>query len=173
MKNLNLLSKVFLLIALISGALWLGGYMGRMFLFYQLFAETDFVLKPYVAYESLPAIFITLSSIVSFTMVTYIILVISFIVFILTSKITVKKNGWLFIITLIIFINAPFEIYLMTIDYEIVSKIFSGVFDSNYILTLVIKRFETLSSFPIIHILSYFAVIYYLLFQPFTVKEAE
>lgn len=171
MKNLNLLSKVFLLIALISGALWLGGYLSRMFLFYQLFAETDFALKPYVVQESLPAIFITLSSIVSFTMVTYIILIISFIVFIFTSKINLKRNGWLFIITLIIFITAPFEIYLITIDYEIVTKIFSGVFDSNNILELVIKRFETLSSFPIIHILSYFAVIYYLLFQPFTVKE--
>jgi hypothetical protein len=173
MKTLKRLSKITLLVSLISGGLWLGGYVSRLFLFYQLFAETDFELKPYVTVEALPAIFITLNSIITFTLITYIIFLISFILFLLTSKINLKKNGWLFIITLVVFITAPFELYLMTIDYEMATKIFYGSFDSSYILGLVIKRFETFSSFTIIHILSYFAIIYYMVYKPFALKNEQ
>ena len=79
-----------------------------------------------------------------------------------------RKNGWLFIITVLIIVTAPFEIYLMTIDYRIFSQILTGVFDSTEIINLTMKRLTVLSSFPLIELLSYCAIIFLALFQPLT-----
>jgi len=54
----------------------------------------------------------------------------------------------------------------MLIDYKIIMVVLNEGFNPQDVLNLVIKRFTILSSFPIVEILSYFAIIYLFLFQP-------
>jgi hypothetical protein len=69
-------------------------------------------------------------------------------------------------------ITAPFEIYLLTIDYKIATSVFYNPdFDSTYILNLTIERFKVLSSFPIIEVFIYFAIIYLFIFQSLKKKS--
>jgi hypothetical protein len=171
MNNLNKSSKFFLLIFVVTGTIWLGSYITRLSAFYQLFRADEFVLKDFVNDQNISGIFQTLIAAVSINMIFYLLMIISFILFIIISKLNVKYNGWLFISIVLVFLTAPFEFYLMSIDYKIVILVICNSFNPQDVLSLVIKRFTILSSFPIVEILSYLAVTYLFLFQPLKGKQ--
>jgi hypothetical protein len=173
MKSLSPLSKTFLFITILSGSLWIGGYLCRLVVFYQLFKEGEFILEHFVNEGNLSGIFMVLRAAVALTLILYPIFILSFLLFVITSKYNLKENGWLFIITIIIFLTSPFEIYLMTIDYDIVFKINYNVINTEVVLELVIRRFKILSSFSIIELICYFTVIYLMVFQPFKKKTVR
>ncbi len=158
-------------ISLLSGVLWLGAYLTRLMLTYQLFEPKDYILKAYVTPENLSGILITLGAAVSTTMILYITFIVSFVLFLISSKVSLKKNGWLFITALIVLVTLPFEVYLMTVDYSIIDKIYFSSFDAQSILNLFVKRLKTLSSFSLVEIFSYFAAVYFVLFQPLTKRD--
>jgi len=166
MDKLSKISKIFLFLFVASGAIWLGSYITRLSLFYQIFQSAEFALEKFVTNQNIAGIFQTLIAAVSINLIFYIVMIIAFVLFLFTSKLNLKLNGWLFISTVLIFMSLPFELYLMLIDYKLVMMVLNGNFDSQEVLNLVIKRFTVLSSFPIVEILSYFAVIYLFLFQP-------
>ena len=94
------------------------------------------------------------------------IFLVAFIVFLLISKVSLKKEGWLFISTLIIAVCAPFEIYLLTKDFEISKAIYSMNFDPAAVITEIRERLMTLSSFSLIEIISFIGIIFLSVFQP-------
>jgi hypothetical protein len=171
MKNTNILAKIFIYLCSLCGILWVGSYFARLIITYQLFEKTDFILRSFLNDQNLPGIFIVLNGGIILTSMLYIIFIILFIAFLLTARLSLKENGWLFIIAILLLLTAPFEIYLMTIDYKIVTLIFSGVFNANDILTLIIQRFKIFGSFPVIELLCYFAIIYLFIFQPLKMEK--
>ena len=176
MKNQNLISKIFLYLAALTGILWIGSYISRLILSYQLFDGIDFTLRTYINNQNLSAIFTILDAATILTFLVYAMFILFFTLFLVTSKISLRQNGWLFIISLIIFLTLPFEAYLMIIDYKTIMMINFGHFDQATLLSLYIKRFKILGSFPIIEILSYFAVLFFSLFRPLTrinIKQNE
>ena len=170
MKNLNKFSSYILYITCLSGAIWLGSYITRLYVTYRLFQEKDFVLKGYITPQNLDGILSTLLPAFWITLVAYSVFFIFFILFLVTAKLSLKNNGWLFIITVIIFLTFPFEAYLMSIDYKVVGLLTSDAFNSAEVLNFIIERFKVFSSFPVIEIFCYFAVIYLIIFQLLTKK---
>ena len=172
MKKLKTIPKIFSFIAVVSGALWLGSYVVRLILSYNLFLENDFVLKEFVTQENLQAVLLSLAPTIALSSVLYLVFITGFTVFLFTSYISFKKNGWLFIIAAIIYLTFPFELYLMVkIDYKLIIAFHSGIDDANSFLSLIIERFKVLGSFPIILIWCYISIPYFLLFRPFTISE--
>lgn len=173
MKNNNLISKTFLFLSLLFGSLWFGSYLTRILITYQLFLPTDFIFKPYVNPANLSGIITTMNPAVFTTIFSYIGFLISLIVFLLVAKPYLKKNGWLFLSILIVFITAPFEIYLLTIDFKIVMEVNSGVFQNDRIIGFIVERFKVLGSFPAVHFFSYIAAVFFIAFKPLTMKEKK
>ncbi|MEI7812961.1 MAG: hypothetical protein WCJ01_11155 [Ignavibacteria bacterium] len=173
MQNLGKLSKFFLYLAALSCVLWFGGYFSRILLMYQIFGPKDLLLKPYVTDQNLGGIFITLNSAVSFTMTFYTSFIVSFAIFILTSKIKLKEEGWLFIIMMIVIITAPFELYLMSYDYKIAYNVFYNTMLPRDVLALYVRRIKVINSFPLIEIFSYCAIIFLFVFQPLRYKKTN
>ncbi len=172
MKKLNTAPKIFALIVIVSGGLWLGSYVVRLILSYNLFLENDFVLKEFVTQENLQAVLLSLAPTIPLSSVLYLVFIIGFTVFLFTSHISLKKNGWLFIIAAVIYLTLPFEIYLMIkVDYRLIMDFISGIKDPNSFLSLMIDRFKVLGSFPIILVWCYITIPYFLLFRPFTISE--
>ena len=165
MKNLNTISKIFLYLTTVSGIIWFGSYITKLALSYQLFQGHEFSLNYYLNSQNLTAVFLTLNVDTILTAISYIVFILSFIIFLASSRLSLKVNGWLLIVSLIILITLPFETYLMTIDYKVFQMLQNG-FNSMDILNLYIKRFKVLGSFPIIEVLSYFAIIFLVLFKP-------
>lgn len=172
MKKINRLSKIFLYLSLLSGILWMGSYLTRLFISYRLFEAEGLALKSNITPESLEGILFTLLPAVTATFILYIIFIASFVLFLIASKISLKKNGWLFITALIIFVTLPFEVYLMwAIDWDLISILNSGAINANAAVALIKERITVLSSFPLIELFSYFAIVYFILFQPLTSAE--
>jgi hypothetical protein len=168
MKNQNLITKISAYIAMLVGSIWLGAYATRMMISYQLF-DVDMNLMNYLNEQNLEGILITIIPAINTTFILYIVFIISFTVFLISSRFKLKNNGWLFIISVVIYLTLPFEAYLMTIDYKIFLALnCSDVINSEYVIELIRNRFTSLSSFPIIIFLSYCSLIYFLLFKPFT-----
>lgn len=166
MNDLNKASKVSLFIFVVSGIIWLGSYITRLSMLYQLFQPNTLVLKDSIKINELNSLFQIIGTAIGLSIGSYIIMILAFSLFLFLSKIKFKSNGWLFISAVLIFLTMPFEIYLMSIDYKIIIIMTQESFAPDSVLALVVKRFNILSSFPIIEILSYIAVIYLFIFQP-------
>jgi hypothetical protein len=171
MKTLNKTSKIFALLAVLFCSLWVGAYLSRLFLSYQLFEPQDLSLKPYITSVNLAGILTTILPTITTTFVLYICFILSFGIFIIVSHIKLRNNGWLFIITIIILITLPFEIYLMTIDYTIIIQLNYGIYNTTEIVDLFVKRIKILGSFPLIEIFCYLSFYYFLLYRPLTKNE--
>ena len=169
MKNLTKLSKTFLFITILSGALWMGSYLLRLFIVNWLFEE-NFISKAYINEQNLPGILTSLTPALVTPLILYIVFVLSFILFLATSKISLKQKGWLFIITILVFITFPFEIYLISIDYKILSFLLSENFNSSEVIKLVVDRFKIFGGFPLIELFCYSAIIFLVLFRPLEAK---
>ena len=171
MKNISILSKIFAVLALISAAIWVGSYLSRLFLVYQLFEGPDLILRGYINNENINGILFSIYPSFVLHFAAFIIMFITTVLFYLTSKINLRFNGWLFIVLLAIIITTPFEIYLMLIDYKVIMMLYSNSFDSNTVINLLRDRIKDLSSYSIVAILTYLSFYYFIVFQPLTKKD--
>ena len=173
MNALNKTSKIFAFLSVITCSLWIGSYLSRLFLSYQLFEVHDLSLKSYITSANLTGILTTMLPSITTTFVLYICFILSFVIFIIFSRIKLRDNGWLFIIAVIVLITLPFEVYLMTIDYTIICQLNCGTFNTSEIVGLLVRRIKVLGSFPLIEIFCYLSFYYFLLFRPLTKKKNE
>ncbi|QQS37941.1 MAG: hypothetical protein IPM56_08385 [Ignavibacteriales bacterium] len=173
MRKSSKVSNIFLFIASLSGALWTGSYLLRTFISYWFFEPEDFVLKAFITTENMAGITYSLTPVVSTTLILYLVFITTFILYIITTDLKLKLNGWLFISLLIVLVTLPFEAYLMTIDYKMISFLTSATYDPEMIIDLIRKRFNVLGNFPIVILFCYFSLFYFIIFRPFTKKINE
>ena len=173
MKKSNKFSSIFGFLALASGSIWFGAYIARLLTTYQMFEPTELVLKNYITGNNLPAIIQTTFPLVNITFFAYLVLILSFTIFLISTPIKLKENGWLFIISMIIFLTLPFETVLLMIDYKLIVLFINEQFASEEILKLIIERITLLNSFPIILILSYLSIPFFLVVKPFSIKSKD
>lgn len=166
MENLKKTSKVFLYFTVLFFTLWLGGYVARHLVIYQFFEPENLGLKEIYKIDSLDGSLYTILPLFILNIISFVFLLIFFISFLLSSKINLKYEGWLLIITLLIFLTAPFEIYLLIKDYEIVKDIYYHLANSDTIINLIRDRITLLSNFSLIEIFAYCGVIFLVVFKP-------
>lgn len=170
MTNISKPAKIFAVLALMSAAIWLGSYSTRLFLIYQLFEGSDLVLKSYINNENINGILSSILPSIVVHFLSFTVMLVTTVLFFLTAKISLRLNGWLFIILIAIMITTPFELYLMTIDYKTILMINSGSFNSTTVIELLRNRIKDLSSYSIVAILTYLSFYYFIVFQPLTKK---
>lgn len=168
MKNISTLSKILAVLSLIATSIWIGSYLSRLFIVYQFFEGPDLILKNYINENNIDGILFSLLPVIVVHFISFVVMIMTTILFYLTSKLSLKFNGWLFIILIAVLILLPFEIYLMLIDYNVMLALNSGVFDSTQIITMLRDRITDLSSFSIVALLTYSSFYYFIVFQPLT-----
>lgn len=167
MQKLNKLSKIILTISVLFFSFWMGGYLLRQMVIYQLFEPENMTLRSNYSIQNLHDVFLTILPLFVFNIATYLCFIITLILFLFVSKISLKNEGWLFISVLIIGICSPFEIFLILKDYKIAQVIYSGIFDSNAVFAMIKERLTILSSFSLIEIFSFIGVVFLCILQPF------
>lgn len=165
MENLSKVSKFFLFLCTLSFILWSGTYFSKFLLIYQ-FYEPEMTLRPIFNNVDFTAIFYTISSVFGFNIMFYPIFLVSLVLFFITSKLSLKKEGWFFIIFVFTFISAPFEIYSLTFDYKIVNMIFGGNYANDTILALIKEKIISLGSFPFVQFAFIAAISFLAIFKP-------
>lgn len=166
MKNNTIFVKVIQFLLIVSLIIWLGGYISRHLVIYQLFEPEGLVLRPNYNLENLNVVWNTISPLLVLNLVSFPLFILFYLSYLFFSKINLKKEGWLFISTIVILITAPFEIYLLIKDYEIIRLIYSSVSNSENVLNLIRERINILSSFSLIEIFSYLAIVFLTILKP-------
>jgi len=167
MKKQSIISKVILFLTIICFVLWLGSYIVRNIVIYQLFEPLNLDLRSIYNEQNLNAVFNIILPLITINLVTYISFILFFILFLLSARISLKNEGWMFISAMIILVTLPFECYLSFYDYKIVNFIISHNTNVVDIINLIRERITKLSSFSFIEIFSYLAIIFLALFKPF------
>jgi hypothetical protein len=168
MNKISTFSKLIAFISLSACSVWIGSYLTRLFLVYNLFEGVDLRLQSFISEQNINGILISILPAILTHFISFILMLLAFIIFILTSKLRLKENGWLFIIVIIVLILSPFEIYLMTIDYKTINILLSQNFDANQVVLLLKERIKVLSSFPVVEVISFISIFYFIIFQPLT-----
>lgn len=166
MNNIGKISKALLFLTVLSFVLWLGGYISRQIIVYQLFEPENMDLRAMYNGSNLEAVINTIYPVITYNIITYPLFLVLFISFLITSRVSLKKEGWLFIILAAIILTAPFEIYLLTIDWEILQKILHSLNNTAAIVDLIRERISALSSFSLIEILVFMGALFLFLFKP-------
>jgi len=166
MDKLSKVSKIFLTITIISFIIWFGSYITRQLYIFQFFEPENMELQSSITQSSLSDILSLMLPILLINMIAYSFFIFSFLILLFLAKISLKREGWLFIITLIVFFTAPFEFYLLSIDYKITSLLLINYFDPNEIIGLLRERIVFFNSFPIIIIFLFTSSIILYLFKP-------
>lgn len=167
MINKKQLNQIITFLLTLNFILWLGIYIARLLVTFQLFEPIDLSLRNLFINFDLNPIFYSVYPLIVSSIVLYITLIILFIVFLVTTELKFKENGWLLITTLIIFITCPFELFLIYKDLKLINLILEiPNVNFNIILTLIRERLTILSNFSIVEIFSYIIIIYLVMFRP-------
>ncbi len=174
MKPLSLISKILLAFTLASGALWLGSYTVKIFSFFNLFdldQNNSLILKASLINVDMKPVIFELVPVLTISLTSYIVFIISGLLFLFISKINLRENGWIFISVMIVLLCFPFEIYLSIKDYELTRMILSGSSDSTSMLEIIKSRTTALSSFPIVALVLHYSIVFLFVFKPLTKKK--
>ncbi|NMB81284.1 MAG: hypothetical protein GYA14_05655 [Ignavibacteria bacterium] len=167
MTKLNKLSKLFLFLTIVFGSLWLGSYLIRQLVVYQFFEPEGLALRSYYNQLNLDAVIKTIAPILVSNIILYLFYLVFFLIFLFVSKIKLKEEGWFLITILVIFITAPFELYLLYKDYKIVDQVYFAISTPSLDLIALLKeRMQSLSSFALIEIFSYIGIVFLFIFKP-------
>lgn len=169
---MKLYSKILIFLTSVTGVIWLGAYTARLFVTYSFFVPPTLNLRPEFQNSDLTAVFLTLIPLVNLTTVTFLSFLVLFLLTLVITRPSLRKNGWLFISLAVVVITAPFEIYSITkFDWAYMTAGMTGQFESSLLLQNLITRIDQLSGFPIIQICSYLAIIFMAIYKPLVKTE--
>lgn len=163
MENLSKLNKFIFFLTVLFFIIWSGSYISKYLLIYQFF-EPTLELKPEFTNVDFTPIFRTISSVINLNVIVYPAYFIFLILFIIVSKLSIKNEGWLFIILAFTILTAPFEFYSLFKDYQILMKINNENFDN--LISLIKQKIIEQNSFPIVQFLFIIANVFLLIFKP-------
>jgi hypothetical protein len=165
--ELNKIStKIYLFILIVAVIFWLGGSIYRAIVAYTLFEPFSLVIKSEITYDILRQTLKLIGNINVYLLISYPVVLISFVLFVKSSKANIRNEGWLFMITMILILFFPIEVYLSYLDINYTLLVLFSDFDTNIALSLLIQRIAALGGLPAIGFLSYFTAIWFAIFQP-------
>jgi hypothetical protein len=160
------LTKVSSFILCVAAICWLGGINVRALVGGSLLEIGTLDFRPNIH----PYIERTVFSLVAQSSLivdgAYIVVWITGIFFLRTSRLRLKEHGWLMISAILFYLFTPVEIYTMVLDAQIWHLDFIGSNDLVEFRKLFIHRLAALSGVPIIALLCYYTCIGLIIFKP-------
>ncbi len=159
-------SKVSLFILIVSAVVWLGAVNVRAVIGNELlnFGTLDF--KEHLDAELEREVFRLISLTSLIVIGGYLLTFTSAVVFVRTTTLRFKQNGWLMMSAILFFMFSPVEFYTLILDWKMIALDFF----SNPTLTdfrvLFIHRLAALAGVPIIALLSYYTIVGLAIWQP-------
>jgi len=158
--------KVALFILIVAAVSWLGGVTVRLVLSGCLLVPGTLEFKqdlvPLVEREAFRMINYT--SIV--TLLGYLFVLLSGTVFLFSTRLKFRENGWLMMAVLLFCIFIPVEVYTSYLDGKMISMELWGSPESTFLRELFIKRVAALKGLPFIALLCYYTAIGLLVWKP-------
>ncbi|MGK9369021.1 hypothetical protein ACSSWA_08960 [Melioribacter sp. Ez-97] len=158
-------SKIFASFTALFYLLWMCGILSDLLISFQLFEPKGLVLKEVFTNTDLTTGLLLLTPAITLKLISYPLLLLSFILYLIFIKPNLKKEGWLLIILIVIAITAPFNIYLLFKDYRLLTEIIS-LKPAAETVSLIRERLIALDGFPLINLFVYLSVLFITLMKP-------
>ena len=152
---------------------WLGAVNIRAIIGNDMLKIGTLEFEEYLASEAEREIFRLLSFTSLVVIISYIVALISSIVFLATSPLRMKEHGWLLISAILFYLFVPVELFTMYLDGEMIYQEFFTTADNNVFRELFIARVGALAGAPFIATLCYYTIVGLAIFQPLRKKQTQ
>jgi len=163
MANLPKISLIIIVIALIF---WLGGINIRAMIGFDLLQVGTIDFKPNIHPYVERVVFGLIAQSSMVIDIAYVVLWIAGILFLKTTKIRFKENGWLLMCAILFYIFTPVEVYTMVLDAKMWYLDYAGSNDLVEFRKLFIHHLAALSGVPMIALLGYYTAVVLAILQP-------
>ncbi len=166
-------TKIVLTFLVVAGIVWLGAINIRALIGDSLVRTGTFEFLPDIppAVERNVYHLIAMTSIV--TNLGYCVVFASAILYLATTRLKLKEEGWLMMSAILFFLFAPAEFYTMRLDWDFV---WCDVMDSLELMQfreLFVSRVAALRGVPVIALLSYYTIVILAVWRPLRKKPQE
>lgn len=166
-------SKFWLTVLVIAGITYLGAINIRFVIGNELLNFDEFNFKVYLLPVELSLLFklISYSSLV--IIVSYIIVFISAILFLINYKVSYRENVWLLVSAILFFIFSPVEFYSSYLDFKFYLMFLEDPYEYEQKLLVFGERIGLLKGVPWIALLCYYTIIVIAIFKPLKKTKAQ
>ena len=158
--------RIALFVLIVASIVWLGGVNIRALVGNSILksgtVEFDEFLDPQAEREAYRVIAVASVAI----LISYAVVVSGSIVFLVTSPLTFKENGWLMMSAILFYIFVPIECYTLYLDWKLIYLEFYTTEGNDAFRTLFLSRVMALQGVPFIALLCYYTIIGLSVFQP-------
>jgi len=160
------ISRVSLFALIVCSIIWLGAVNVRAVIGNELLNFGTLEFKTNLDAELEREVFrlISLSSVI--VIGGYLGTFVSAIVFVRTTALPLKQNGWLMMSAILFFMFSPVEFYTLFLDWRMISIDFFSNPSLTDFRVLFIHRLAALAGVPMIALLSYYTIIGLVVWQP-------
>src|SRR4030095_6372192 len=159
-------NKLALTILIFAAVFWLGAINIRALIGNELLNYDQFYFRTSIPPDRENTLFqmITNASIV--IVISYFFVLVSAIWFMVTTKLKMRENGWLFMSAILFFIFVPAEVYTCILDIKFMLLFLSNPPNHDELLEIFGERLGALSGVPIIALFCYYSIIPIAVFKP-------
>lgn len=165
-KKQSTSNKIALTLLIIAAIFWLGGINIRALVGNELLNYDQFNFKTSVPPDREDTLFqmIAYSSLV--ILISYFVVLVSSIWFIITTRLKMKENGWLLMSAILFFMFVPVEVYTYYVDIRFMLLYYSHPPNHDELELLFGLRLGALSGIPVIALFCYYTIIILAVFKP-------
>jgi hypothetical protein len=169
-SNSNKLALCFLAIAAIF---WLGGINIRAVISNELLVYDQFQFRTSIPPDRENTLFQLMSNASLVIIISYAVVLISAVWFVMSNQLKIKENGWLLMCYMLFFMFVPVEIYTYIIDIRFMVLFQTNPPNHDELLRLFGQRLGALSGVPVIALLAYYTIIPIAIFRPLSKSKTN
>ena len=166
-------NKIALTLLAISAVFWLGAINIRALIGNELLVYDQFQFRTSIPPDRENTLFLLMSNASLVIVISYAVVLLSSVWFVITNKLKIKENGWLLMCYSLFFIFVPVEIYTYIIDIKFMLLFHSNPPNHDELLRLFGLRLGALSGVPVIALLCYYTIIPIIIFKPLAKKKTD
>lgn len=159
-------NKLALTLLIISAVFWLGGINVRTLIGNELLDYDQFDFRTSIPPDRENTLFQMLTNASLVVVISYVIVLISAVWFIVSTKLKMRENGWLLMSAILFFMFVPVEIYTNYLDVRFMILFQQGPPNHDELLKLFGERIGAFRGVPVIAVLCYYTIIPIAVFRP-------
>ena len=162
----NRLARISFIVLCIAWLCWLGGINIRALVGFNLLLPGTLDFKPNIHPYIERTVYGLLAQSSSVINISYIVVWMTGVIFLKTTSLRLKENGWLMICVILFYMFTPVEIYTMVLDLKMWYLDHVGSNDLVEFRKLFIHRLAALAGVPMIALLCYYSAIVFAVIRP-------
>jgi|GEM_PF-262652 len=166
-KTSSALWRGALFVLIIGAILWLGSLNARAVVADNILVRGTLTLDPAVLPAVEQQVYREWSGLGIVMIAGYALVLVSAIVFLISSPFRLRENGWLMMSAILLFLFVPVEVYVMVLDVRMMVMEFVHGGTLTAFREIFIARLSALGGAPLVAVLCYYTIIALAVVQPF------